>query len=71
MSAKHIEATGDLVTFGASLRIDCAKCGASRTLTGAEIAKSLRCWRSEGLRASAEVRECGGKEAWLTVLPPL
>lgn len=32
MSTKHIRTAADLVRFGASLKIDCVNCGASRTM---------------------------------------
>ena len=72
MSTKHIRTNGDLVRFGAGLKVECTGCGAARTLDGLEAAKigggasplsvlagRLRCAR------------CGIKEARLTILPPV
>ena len=71
MSTKHIETAADLVRFGASVKIDCGSCGASKTLNGAETVK--RC--GPGSLSATERRlkcfRCGRKEAWLTILPPL
>jgi hypothetical protein len=41
MSTKHIDTAADLVRFGASVKIDCGSCGASRTLDGPAMAKTL------------------------------
>ena len=42
MSTKHVRTTGDLVRFGAALRIDCRACGATRTLVARDKGRSLR-----------------------------
>jgi len=71
MSTKHIDTAADLVRFGASVKIDCTKCGAARTLSGPEVVKACG---SGSLRTSErrlKCTRCGGKEAWLTILPPL
>ena len=71
MSTKHIDTAADLVRFGASVKVDCAKCGAARTLTGPEVVK---CCGPGSLRACErrlKCSRCGGKEAWMTILPAL
>jgi hypothetical protein len=55
MSTKHINTAADLVRFGASVRIDCGKCGATRTLGGTEMVKACGAGDLEGERAPAEV----------------
>ena len=37
MSTKHIDTAANLVRLGASVKIECGSCGASRTLSGAEM----------------------------------
>ena len=39
MSTKHIDTAAELVRFGASVKIDCAKSRAANTLTGPEAVK--------------------------------
>ena len=71
MSTKHIHTAADLVRFGASVKIECGSCGASRTLDGPAMVKACG---PGNLRASVprlKCARCGGKEAWLTILPPL
>ena len=71
MSTKHINTAADLVRFSASVRVDCAKCGASRTFSGTEM---VRACGGGDLRVSErrlKCTRCGGKEAWLAVLPPV
>lgn len=72
MSTKHIRSIADLVRFGAGLRIDCAGCGASRTMDGFEAAKLSS--GASGLPALArrlKCARCGAKDARLAVLPPV
>ena len=71
MSTKHIETAADLVRFGASVRIDCGKCGASKTLTGAEMVKACGAGNLRANECRLKCSRCGAKEAWLTILPPL
>ena len=71
MSIKHIDTAAELVRFGATVKIDCAKSGAAKTLTGPEVVK---CCGPGSLRACErwlKCSRCGGKEAWMTILPPL
>lgn len=71
MSTKHVRTNADLVRFGASVKIDCGACGASKTLNGAEMVKSCGAGRLAGCERRLKCSRCGAKEAWLTVLPPL
>lgn len=71
MSTKHSRTAADLVRFGASVRIDCGKCGATKTLGGAEVVKACDAGDLRANERRLKCSRCGGKEAWLTVLPPL
>ena len=71
MSTKHINTAADLVRFGAGVRIDCAKCGASKTMTGAEMVKACGAGNLRTSERRLKCIRCGGKEAWLAVLPPV
>ena len=71
MSTKHINTAADLVRFGASVRIDCAKCGASKTLTGAQAVRTCGAGDLRAIERRLRCSRCDGKEAWLTILPPL
>ncbi len=71
MSTKHIDTAGDLVRFGASVKIDCGSCAASRTLTGAEMVTACGAGRLADCERRLKCSRCGAKEAWLTVLPPV
>lgn len=70
MSTKHVRTGADVVRFGASVRIDCRECGATRTLAGAEFAKACGAG-SLGITAKKlKCSHCGAKRAQLLVLPP-
>jgi hypothetical protein len=71
MSTKHIETAADLVRFGASIRIDCAKCGASKTLSGAQTVKACGAGNLRAIERRLKCSRCGGKVAWMTILPPV
>ena len=69
MSAKHARTRSDAACFGASVRINCRDCGATRTLSGAEIAKDYGAG-SLGITAKhLKCGHCGAKYAQLMVLP--
>ena len=71
MSTKHIRTIGDLVRFGAGLRIECSGCGAARTLDGYEAAKiGGGGSRLSVLAGRLECLRCGAKQARLMILPP-
>jgi ribosomal protein S27AE len=71
MSKKHIGTAADLVRFGASVRIDCGKCGATKTLSGAQMVKACGAGDLRASERRLKCSRCGGKEAWLTILPSL
>ena len=71
MSTKHMATAADLVRFGASVRIDCGKCGATRTFSDAQMVKACGAGDLPASERRLKCSRCGGKEAWLTVLPPL
>jgi hypothetical protein len=71
MSAKHIRTTADLVRFRASIRIDCPHCAAARTLSGPETVRLLGTCGFEEAEARLKCGRCGGKDARVSVLPPL
>lgn len=71
MSDKHARTGADVLHFGASVRIDCRACGASRTLSGAQFAQECGTG-SIGITAKRlKCSRCGGKRAQLFVVPPL
>ena len=72
MSTKHIRTIGDLVRFGAGLRIECTGCGAAKTLQGFDAAKiGGGAARLSALTERLRCLRCGRKEARLTILPPI
>ena len=72
MSTKHIRTVGDLVRFGAGLRVECGSCGASRTLDGYEAAKAGGgASRLVALAGRLKCARCGAKDARLAILPPV
>lgn len=71
MSTKHIRTTADLVRFGAGLRIECASCGASRTLDGYEAAKIGGSSLLSTFAGRLKCVRCGVKDARLAILPPI
>ena len=72
MSTKHIHRIADLIKFGAGLRIECANCGASRTLDGYQAAKAGGgASRLSALGGRLKCAKCGAKDARLAILPPV
>jgi hypothetical protein len=71
MSTKHINTAADLVRFGASVRVDCSNCGASKTLSGTQTVKACGAGDLRAIERRLKCVRCGGKEAWMTILPPL
>ena len=72
MSTKHIRTIADLVRFGVGLRIECAGCGAARTLDGFEVARiGGGASRLSMLAGRLKCARCGTKEARLMILPPV
>ena len=71
MSTKHVRTTGDLVRFGAALRIDCKDCGASRTLSAPEAALAFGSAPLSQVEARSKCSRCGKKAAKTIVLSPI
>jgi ribosomal protein S27AE len=71
MSTKHIRTIADLVRFGAGLKIECANCGAARTVDGYEAAKMAGPQSLMDLGRRLKCGRCGKKEALLSILPPV
>jgi len=71
MSTKHVRTTGDLVRFGAALRIDCKDCGASRTLSAPEAVQTFGLAPLTHAEARSKFSRCGKKAAKAIVLSPL
>jgi hypothetical protein len=71
MSTKHIRTTADLCRFGASVRIECAACGAARTQSGAEMVRACGPGSLRNVQARLKCARCGAKAAKVAVLPPV
>jgi hypothetical protein len=71
MSTKHINTAGDLVRFGASIRIECGSCGSARTLSGTEMVSACGAGSLRNSARRLKCARCGEKVARLAVLPPL
>ena len=59
-----------LVRFGASVTIDCAKCGASKSLTGTEMVQACGAGDLKSSERRLRCSRCADKKAWLVALPP-
>ena len=70
MSTKHVRTGADVVRFGASVRIDCRDCGASRILSGAGFVKGCGAGSLGSIAQRLKCSRCGKKRAQLMVLPP-
>ena len=71
VSTKHIRSIADLVRFGAGLRIDCAGCGASKTLDGYEAGRLGGAGSLAALARRLRCSRCGVKDAKMAILPPV
>jgi len=71
MSYKHVGTAADLVRFGCSLRVECTRCAAANTLTGAEVVRRCGPGDIEAIRRRLKCQRCGAKGARLVVLPPV
>lgn len=71
MSTNHINTAADLVRFGAGVRVDCGKCGATRTFTGAQMVKACGAGDLNASERRLRCSRCGGRDGWLVVLPPV
>ena len=71
MSFKKIEAAGDLMRFGCSLRVECTACHAARTLSALSVYQAFGRTPIDEYKKRLKCSRCGRKEAQLVVLPPL
>ena len=71
MSFKRIDTAGDLLRFGASLRIECGSCAAANTLSATEVVQRCGPGDLERIRRRLKCDRCGRKSARLVVLPPV
>jgi hypothetical protein len=71
MSTKQVRTAGDLIRFKCALKVECGRCGNSLTLSGYEVARSLRGNIDlQKLKRRLKCSLCGAKEGRLTVLSP-
>jgi hypothetical protein len=71
MSTKHVRTTGDLVRFGAALRIDCRACGATRTLVARDAVAAFGLAPLHQVQTRSKCSRCKKKEATVIVLSPV
>ena len=71
VSTKHIRTTGDLMRFGAGLKIECLGCGSAKTLGGNEAARLSGVRPLGDLQSKLRCNRCGQRDARLTILPPV
>jgi hypothetical protein len=70
VSTKQIRTAADLVRFKTALKVECERCGNSRTLSGVDV---VRLCGTQDLRSLGERFKCslcGVRGAKLTVLSP-
>lgn len=70
MSTKHIRTAADLVRFKTALKVECGRCGNSRTMSGFDVVKQFGTADLDSLRKRLKCALCGGREAKLTALSP-
>jgi ribosomal protein S27AE len=70
MSTKHVRTAADLVRFKTSLKVECGRCGNSRTLSGFDVVKLCGTSELGQLGDRFKCSLCGAREAKLTVLSP-
>ena len=71
MSYKHVGTAGDLVRFGCSLKVECTKCGAARTMNAVDVYQINGNRQLALLEKRLKCRRCGKKAARLVVLTPV
>ena len=70
MSTKHVRTAADLIRFRTALKIDCGRCGNSRTLSGFEVAREFGAIELQAIQGRLKCSLCGAKTAGLTILSP-
>ena len=71
MSYKHVGNAADLVRFGCSLKVECTKCGAARTMSSIEAYQALGNREFSQLERRFKCKRCSKKAARLVVLGPV
>ena len=71
MSYKHVGTAGDLVRFGCALKVECAACGAARTLKGVDVYNIHGNRQLSELAPRLRCSRCQKKAARITFLDPL
>jgi hypothetical protein len=70
MSTKHIRTAADLVRFKCALKVECGRCGNSRTMSGFDVVKQFGTADLGTLPKRLKCTLCGTREAKLTPLSP-
>ena len=70
MSSKHIRTAADLVRFKTALKVECGRCGNSRTMSGFDVVKQFGSTELSRLPARLKCSLCGAREAKLATLSP-
>ena len=70
MSTKHIRTAADLVRFKTALKVECDRCGNSRTMSGFDVVKQFGTAELATLPKRLKCALCGAREAKLTALSP-
>jgi hypothetical protein len=71
MSTKHVNTASDVVRFRASVKLECAHCGAARTLDGMELVRMCGAGSLGDAQRRLKCSRCGKKGPRLIVLPPV
>lgn len=71
MSTKHVRTIADLVRFGCGLKIECADCGAAKSLDGYQVGSMAGAGSLSAVKRRLKCSRCGAKAARMTVLPPI
>jgi hypothetical protein len=70
MSTKHVRTAADLVRFKTVLKVECGRCGNSRTLSGVDVVRLCGTQDLRRIGGRLKCSLCGAREARLTVLSP-
>lgn len=70
MSTKHVRTAADLIRFKTALKVECGRCGNSRTLSGFDVVKLCGTQELRHIQDRLKCSMCGERKAKLTVLSP-
>ena len=70
MSTKHIRTAADLVRFKTALKVECGRCGNSRTMSGFDVVRQFGTADLSTLPKRLKCALCGAREATLATLSP-